>query len=174
MPFQDGYAFQSLWWMKYLISRYNYGTKTFVCPYNVYNSDNDHTAGWTKGLGFDSGDQDNQGRTFYSFNATLTAPGKNDVRGNFMRIQPPSKTIVTAEYYFPQIMFAGDGPKEYSSTVTGIGSIPSRYRDHYGSGNNFALADGHVEFSRFPSNRNRLSFYGLPARQTNWSLLWHQ
>ncbi len=174
MEYQNAYAFQSLWWMKYMISQYRFGKKTFVCTYNVHNDDRDNTKGWTIGLGIDSGDQENAGRTFYSFNATLTAPDKNDVVGVMTRIQNPSRTIVTAEYHFPQMMFAGNGPKEYQSVVTGIGTTPSRYRDHYGNGNNFGLADGHVEFSKFPNNPNKLTFYGLRSRQSDWSLLWHQ
>lgn len=174
MAFQDGYAFQSVWWMKHLIRQYKFGKKTFVCTYNMHNADRDNSKGWTMGLGIDSGDQENSGRTFYSFNATLTAPSKNDVIGVMTKIQNPTRTIVTAEYHFPQMLFAGNGPKEYQSVVTGIGSIPSRYRDHYGNGNNFGLADGHVEFSKFPANTGKLTFYGLRNRQTAWSQLWYQ
>ena len=170
----QGIHYQSTYWMHYLIERYGYGDKTFVCPYNAHNPESDNAEGWRLGIGIgklkDWCEVDNA-RSFYSMNARLLMivdqwGGKN-IGGKISRCNTPTKTISVMEYHVPTNI---DGVQGIQNTSSRLATNPYNIRDHYGYSSNFAMLDGHVEGLGYMQNPNRIHLVPLREllRPTDW------
>ena len=171
--FGDGVNFSSTYWMHYLIERYGFSARIFICPYNGHNSADDNAEGWRVGLGLgglnDWCTNGNQG--FYSMNGRLLMIvdqwGGVNIGGKISRCDAPSKTIAVMEYLFPTNT---DGVSNLKSTSARITASPNEIRDHFGVSSNFAMVDGHVEGLGYMQNPNRIHL--VPRREllrpTDW------
>lgn len=176
----DGIQYASTYWMNYLIERYGYGAKIFVCPNNGHNPVSDDTPDWRLGIGA-GGLKDwcltDSSRVYYSTNGRLLMAtdqwGKKGVSGKISRCDAPGKSVLVMEYTMPTFT---DGVNSWGNTSSRVTTSENSIRDHYGASSNVGMIDGHVEGLSYKRNPNKL--FMVPLRSMlaptdwYWGTLW--
>ena len=178
-----GVAWDSTWWMWQLIRDYKAPKTCFVCPLNRHNDVSDNSAGWTVGVGvYDSFCKINLGKQCYSMNGRLLRtqpswkPAGSGTGGMLSRVRTPSRSIMNLEYASAPVFV--DGVRDLNNSLSRFQADPTRIRDHFNLGMNFAAVDGHAETLKYTDNPNNMYCEGNPAliTQGDWyhGQLWYK
>ncbi len=134
-------------WMWILHRNYDIPDSVFDCPKSTCILTEGKHMGWERW-------DDGYLRVEYSQNNKLA-----EEAGKLTRVVWPSETVMLAEYWTPSMTVGNT----YEHQQSLFHASELFYRNHM-NGHNFATVDGHVEYLRYPSDRQKLRMY--PRKET--------